>query len=220
MQNNKITTAPFPKRVFITQHLAGSSGLLQGHTTYHLQNIAKPRCPISSRLAPTHEGGFVAREVATADLGALRLDQSLECELSQLTDEETSAKSTASAPRPDDAPGYGAPAAVRCSGLPLQPGEPLPRRLLLSNSARHRPPNLSARASHSAGRRRRKRNARNRLSPEWSPPSRRSTKGGPGESVAALRATGRRDRRRLRGRTMYATTPAKSLKRPTTKSST
>jgi hypothetical protein len=49
---------------------------------------------------------------------------------------------------------------------------------------------------------------------------RRSTKGGPGESVAAPSATGRRDRRRSRGRTMYATAPAKSPKRTTTATST
>ena len=45
---------------------------------------------------------------------------------------------------------------------------------------------------------------------------RRSMKGGSGEFVAALRATGRRDWRRLRGRMMNATTPAKSAKRTTT----
>jgi hypothetical protein len=49
---------------------------------------------------------------------------------------------------------------------------------------------------------------------------RRSIKGGSGEPVAALRATGRRDRRRLRGRMMYATTPAKSAKRTTTTTDT
>jgi hypothetical protein len=42
---------------------------------------------------------------------------------------------------------------------------------------------------------------------------RRSINGGSGDSVAALSATGCRDRRRLRGRTMYATTPANSVKR-------
>jgi hypothetical protein len=45
--------------------------------------------------------------------------------------------------------------------------------------------------------------------------SRRSIKGGSGESVAALRATGRRGWRRLRGRMMNATAPAKSAKRAT-----
>jgi hypothetical protein len=49
---------------------------------------------------------------------------------------------------------------------------------------------------------------------------RRSIKGGSGESVAALRATGRRDLRRLRGRMMYATIPAKSTKRTTTTTET
>jgi hypothetical protein len=64
---------------------------------------------------------------------------------------------------------------------------------------------------------RRENNALNCLSAERSPPLRRSIKGGSGESVAALRATGRRDRRRLRGRTMYATTAQKSAKKITTK---
>jgi hypothetical protein len=45
---------------------------------------------------------------------------------------------------------------------------------------------------------------------------RRSIKGGSGESVAALRAMGRRDLRRLRGRMMKATIPAKMAKRTTT----
>jgi hypothetical protein len=47
-----------------------------------------------------------------------------------------------------------------------------------------------------------------------------SAEGGSGESVAALSATGRRDSRRLRGRMMYETTPAKSAKRTTTTTDT
>jgi hypothetical protein len=46
---------------------------------------------------------------------------------------------------------------------------------------------------------------------------RRSIKGGPGWSVAALRAMRRRDRRRLRGRMMNATTAEKSAKKNTRK---
>ena len=46
---------------------------------------------------------------------------------------------------------------------------------------------------------------------------RRSIKGGSGESVAAPRATGRRDWRRSRGRMMYATTAENSAKKITTK---
>jgi hypothetical protein len=64
-------------------------------------------------------------------------------------------------------------------------------------------------------RRRREKKALNRLSMGRS--LRRSIKGGPGWSVAALRATRRRDRRRLRGRMMYATTAQKSAKKITTK---
>jgi hypothetical protein len=45
-------------------------------------------------------------------------------------------------------------------------------------------------------------------------------KGGSCESAAALRATRRRDLRRLRGRMMYATVPAKSAKSTTTTTDT
>jgi hypothetical protein len=85
---------------------------------------------------------------------------------------------------------------------------------------------------HGSGRRRR---ALNRLSaaaplnrnklrhffprPGRSPPLRRSTKGGSGESAAAPRPMRRRDWRRSRGRMMQATTPAKSPKTTTTATS-
>jgi hypothetical protein len=62
-------------------------------------------------------------------------------------------------------------------------------------------------------RRGREKKSRNRLHLDA---LRRSINGGSGESVAALRATGRRDLRRLRGRMMKATIPAKSAKRTTT----
>jgi hypothetical protein len=64
-------------------------------------------------------------------------------------------------------------------------------------------------------RRRREKKALNRLSMGRS--LRRSIKGGPGWSVAALRAIRRCDRRRLRGRMMYVTTAQKNAKKITTK---
>jgi hypothetical protein len=64
-------------------------------------------------------------------------------------------------------------------------------------------------------RRRREKKALNRLSIGRS--LRRSIKGGPGWSVAALRAMRRRDRRRSRGRMMNATTALKSAKKITMK---
>jgi hypothetical protein len=60
--------------------------------------------------------------------------------------------------------------------------------------------------------RRRERKSLNRVNLDG---VRRSIKGGSGESVAALSATGRLDCRRSRGRMAYATIPAKSAKNTT-----